>query len=96
MTENLNFYHSTSHKCKYDALKLMLGFQIRIRFDPDLFDQIRILQAVMAVRGEIFHARIPIGIRVVANPLDGSEVSDFTSMEALLNGLYSSFEMADF
>jgi hypothetical protein len=76
--ENLNFYHTTSHKCKYDELKLMLGFQIRLRLDPDLFDQIRILQEAMGVRGAIFHASIPIGIRVVAN---------FTSMEALLNGL---------
>jgi hypothetical protein len=32
--------------------------------------QIRILQGAMAVPGEIFHARIPIGVRVVANPVD--------------------------
>jgi hypothetical protein len=45
----------------------MLGFQIRIRLDPDLFDWIRILQGAMGVCGVIFHAHIPIGIRVVAN-----------------------------
>jgi hypothetical protein len=70
MKENLNFYHSTSHKCKYDELKLMLWLQIRIRLDPDLFDGIQIFQGAMGVRGVIFHARIPIGIRVVANPPD--------------------------
>jgi hypothetical protein len=47
--------------------------------DLDLFDQIRILQVTMVVRGEIFRARIPIGIRIVANPMD--------LMEALLNEL---------
>jgi hypothetical protein len=46
----------------------MLGFLIRIRLNPDLFDQIRIFQGAMAVCGAIFHAHIPIGIRVVANP----------------------------
>jgi hypothetical protein len=61
MKENLNFYHSILHNCKYDELKLMLGFQIRIRLDPDLFDQIQILQGAMGVCGAIFHARIPIG-----------------------------------
>jgi hypothetical protein len=45
----------------------MLGFKIEIRLDPDLFDQIQILQGAMGVRGAIFHARILIGIRVVAN-----------------------------
>jgi hypothetical protein len=59
----------------------MLGF--RIRLDPDLFDRIRLLQGGMAVLGEIFYARIPIRIRVVANP----EIPDFTSMVALLNEL---------
>jgi hypothetical protein len=36
---------------KYDALKLILGFQIRIRIrlDPDLFYQVQILQGAMAV-----------------------------------------------
>jgi hypothetical protein len=48
----------------------MLGFQIRIRLDPDLFDRIRILQGAMGVHGAIFHVRIPIGIRVMANPPD--------------------------
>jgi hypothetical protein len=48
----------------------MLGFQIRIRFDPDLFDWIGILKGVMAVRSVIFHARILFGIQVVANPPD--------------------------
>jgi hypothetical protein len=67
MKENLNFYHSTVHskKCKYDELIIMLGFQIQIRLDLGLFD--RILHGAMGVRGSIFHARIPIGIRVVAN-----------------------------
>jgi hypothetical protein len=71
MKENLNFYHSTLHKCKYNELKLMLGFQIQIRLDTDLFDEIRILQGAMAVRGVIFHARTPIGIRVVAKVNSG-------------------------
>jgi hypothetical protein len=66
----LNFYISTSQKCKYDELKLLLGFQIRIRLDTDLFEQIQILQGAIAVHIEIFHARIPIEIRVVANPVD--------------------------
>jgi hypothetical protein len=70
MKDSLNFYISTSQKCKYYELKFMIGFQIRIRLDPDLYDRIRILQGAMAVRGEIIHARIPIGIRVVANPVD--------------------------
>jgi hypothetical protein len=65
MKNNVNFYISTSQKCKYDELKLMLGFQIWISLDVDLFDWIRILQGAMAVHGEIFHARIPIGIQVV-------------------------------
>jgi hypothetical protein len=60
MKDNLNFYISTLQKCKYDEPKLMLGFQIRIRLDLDLFDWI--LQGAMAVRGEILHARIPIEI----------------------------------
>jgi hypothetical protein len=55
MKDNLNFYISTSQKCKFDELKLMLGFQIQIRLDPDLFDWIRVLQGAMAV---------------VANPVD--------------------------
>jgi hypothetical protein len=70
MKDNLNFYISTSQKCKYVELKIMPGFQIRIRSDLDLFDWIQILQGAMSVRGEIFHDRILIGIRVVANPLD--------------------------
>jgi hypothetical protein len=57
MKDILNFYISTLQKCKYDELKLMLVFQIQIRLDPDLFDQIRILQGAMAI-----HAHIPIGI----------------------------------
>jgi hypothetical protein len=48
----------------------MLGFQIQIRLDPDLFDQIWILQGAMGVHGAIFHVRIPFGIPVVANPPD--------------------------
>jgi hypothetical protein len=48
----------------------MLGFPIRIRLDPDLFDRIQILQGAMAVCGEIFYARIPFDIGVVANPVD--------------------------
>jgi hypothetical protein len=43
---------------------------LQIRLDPDLFDQIRILQGAMGVHGVIFHARILIGIQVVANPPD--------------------------
>jgi hypothetical protein len=70
MKVNFNFYHSASHKCKYDELKLMLGFQIRIRLDPDLFDRIPILQGAMAVCSAIFHARIPIRIQVLANLTD--------------------------
>jgi hypothetical protein len=64
MKETLNFYHSTSHKCKHDELKLKLGFQIWIRLDLDLFDQIwiRIFQLALGIRGAIFHARVPIGI----------------------------------
>jgi hypothetical protein len=64
MKENLIFtIIHTSHK-------LMLGFQIQIRLDPDLFDQIRILQGAMGVCSAIFHVRIPIGFQVVANPQD--------------------------
>jgi hypothetical protein len=48
----------------------MLGFQIRIMLDPDLFYRIQILQGAMGVRGAIFHARIPIGIRLVAKTPD--------------------------
>jgi hypothetical protein len=48
----------------------MLGFQIQIRLDPDLFNQICILQGAVGVHGAIFHARIPIGIRVVSHPPD--------------------------
>jgi hypothetical protein len=48
----------------------MLGFQIQIRLDLDLFDRNQILQGAMAVSCEIFHARILIGIQVVANPVD--------------------------
>jgi hypothetical protein len=70
MKDNLNFYISTSQKCKYDELKLMIGLQIRVRLDLDLFDRIQILQGAMAICGAIFHARIPIGIRVVENPVD--------------------------
>jgi hypothetical protein len=51
--------------CNYDELKLMLGFQIRIRLDLDLLD--RILQGAMGVHGAIFHVPIPIEIRVVEN-----------------------------
>jgi hypothetical protein len=62
------FYNGTSQKCKYVELKLMLGFQIRIRLETDLFDWIEILQGAMAVCIAIFHARIPTEFRVVANP----------------------------
>jgi hypothetical protein len=71
----------------------MLGFQIRIKSDPDLFDQIRILQGAMGVHSAIFHVRIPMGIRVVANPLD---------LRSLILHLWKhcstdcSFEMTDF
>jgi hypothetical protein len=60
----------------------MIGFKIWIRLDLDLFDRIWILQGATAVRDDIFPARIPIGIRVVANR-GGSEIADFTSMRAL-------------
>jgi hypothetical protein len=56
-----------------------------IRLDRDLFDRIWILQEATGVCGAIFHARIPIGIRVVANLPDLRSLI-FTSMEALLNG----------
>jgi hypothetical protein len=85
--ENLNFYHSTLHKYKYDELKLMLGFQIRIRLDLDLFYQIWILQGAMGVGGAIFYARILIGIQFVANPVDLRSLILHRFMEALLNGL---------
>jgi hypothetical protein len=62
MKNNLNFDISTSQKCKYDELKLMLGFQIWIMLVPDLFDRFKILQGAIEVRGEIFHACILIGI----------------------------------
>jgi hypothetical protein len=71
----------------------MLGFQIRIKFDPDLFDRIRILQGAMGVCGAIFHDRIPIGIRNVENPPD---------LRSLILHLWKhcltdcSFEMTDF
>jgi hypothetical protein len=42
MKENLIFH-------SYDELKLMLGYQIRIRLDPDLFYRIRILQAAVMI-----------------------------------------------
>jgi hypothetical protein len=70
MKDNLNFYISTSQKCKYAELKLMLAFQIQIRLDLDLFNWLWILQGAMAVGGEIFHACIPIGILDVENPVD--------------------------
>jgi hypothetical protein len=60
MKENLNFYHSTSHKCKYDELKIIVGFQIQIMLDLDLFDQIQILQGVMGVHGAIFMLAFPL------------------------------------
>jgi hypothetical protein len=47
-------YHSTSIKCNYDELKLMLGFLIWISLEPDLFNWIRILQGAMGVHGAIF------------------------------------------
>jgi hypothetical protein len=54
----------------YDRLKFLLGFQIVIRLDLDLFGQIRIIERDMAVRGLTFHHRSQIGIRVIANPPD--------------------------
>jgi hypothetical protein len=48
----------------------MLGFQIQIRLDPDLFNRIWILQGAMGVRFVIFHAHFLFGIRVVANQTD--------------------------
>jgi hypothetical protein len=71
----------------------MLGFQIPIRLDPNLFDRIQILQGAMGVRGAIFHARIPIEIRVEENLPD---------LRSLILHLWKhclterSFEMTDF
>jgi hypothetical protein len=62
--------YCTPQNCNYDEFKLMLGFQIQIRLDPDLFYRNQILQGAMAVCSEIFHARNLIGIRVVANLVD--------------------------
>jgi hypothetical protein len=73
--------YNTSLKCNDDELILMLGFQIRITMDLDLFDQIQILQEAKGSKGAIFHVHIPIGIRVVAN------TPDLRSIEALLNRL---------
>jgi hypothetical protein len=93
MKDNLNFYIITLQKCKYDELKLMLMAQIRLRLDPDLFDRIQILQGAIAVCGAIFHAHIPIRIRVVANLPD---------LRSLILHLWKhcstdcSFETADF
>jgi hypothetical protein len=38
----------------YDGLKFVLGILIRIRFDPDFFFKIWILERAIAVRGAIF------------------------------------------
>jgi hypothetical protein len=54
----------------YDGLKYMLGNQILIRLDPDLFVQIQILEIAMAVRGLIFQPSSQIGIRIIANSMD--------------------------
>jgi hypothetical protein len=59
------FYVGISQKCVYDMLKSKLLIRIQIRLDPDLFDQIRILQRDMAVCGRIIHPRSQIGIRVI-------------------------------
>jgi hypothetical protein len=48
----------------------MLGIRILIRFDPDLFGQLRILERAIAVRGLIFYTPSQIVIRVKANPPD--------------------------
>jgi hypothetical protein len=48
----------------------MLGIQIRVRLDLDLFNRIQILQGALGVRGAIFQACNPMGIRVVANLTD--------------------------
>jgi hypothetical protein len=85
--------HSTSHKCKYDELTLMQGFQIRIRLDPDLFDWIQILQGAMGDRGVIFHAHISIGIQVVENPPDLRSLILHLWKQRLMD---CSIEMTDF
>jgi hypothetical protein len=46
--------YGISHKNTYDGLKSVLGIWIPIRWDPDLFDQIRILERAMSVHGLIF------------------------------------------
>jgi hypothetical protein len=84
--ENLNFYVSSWLKWNYDGLKSMSGIQIRIRLSLDLFGRIQIFQGAMAVHGVISHACSQIGIRVVRKAA-GSEIPDFTSMDALLNSL---------
>jgi hypothetical protein len=48
----------------------MLGIQIWIRLNLDLFGRLRILQGALAVCSAIFYAHSQIGIRVVANPPD--------------------------
>jgi hypothetical protein len=74
LKENLKFYNITLQKCKYDGLKLILGIQIQISLDPDLFGQLCVLQGAMAVLDAIFNARTPIQIRVVANLQDLSSL----------------------
>jgi hypothetical protein len=46
---NLNFYDDIFQKYIYDGPKAMLGKQISVCLDPDLFGQIRILERAMAV-----------------------------------------------
>jgi hypothetical protein len=70
--EKLDFYvnHVAKIYLQYDGLKFMLGIRILIRFNPHLFDQIRILERGIAVCGLIFHPRSQIGIRVIENLSD--------------------------
>jgi hypothetical protein len=85
MKENLNFFTIVpSLKCNYDELTLMLGFQIRIGLDPDQVGS-------GSFRLDPDPSRSYGSSRCDGNSScgksAGSEIPDFTSMEALLYGL---------
>jgi hypothetical protein len=69
----------------------MLGIQISIMLDLDLFSQIRILQKAITSHGRIFQPHSQIGIRVIANPPDLS-----TMIFHLWRHMDRSFETANF
>jgi hypothetical protein len=52
------------------GFKFMLGIQILIRLDPDLFGPILVLERTLEVCGPIFHPRSQIRISVVAKTPD--------------------------